>query len=117
MKTFLLISGGLLLLALVIVVVVFFYLSFQIKTTQSNLPSTTTTTTASVETGIEAEREATPAVHLRDLPINDSQQKVLETVGVEVDTFVITPAMQPARQKNLAPIEYKILSRETRQPH
>lgn len=91
MKKFLLISGGLLVIALLIVVSVFLYLSFQIKVEQPALGNSSTTVSITEAGQVEADNETIP---LRDLPISDSQQKVLETVGVDVDTFVITPAMQ-----------------------
>ncbi|MBP6881450.1 MAG: hypothetical protein KBC35_02385 [Candidatus Pacebacteria bacterium] len=104
MKKFLIISSILLVITIVLVVIVFYYVSFQLKSGQNAADTADApATTINEKTGTPATiSTATPTpIPLRDLPINDSQQKVLETVGVEIDTFVITPAMQVCAAEKL----------------
>ncbi|MCD5381297.1 MAG: hypothetical protein LR008_01845 [Candidatus Pacebacteria bacterium] len=43
-------------------------------------------------------------IPLTDLPLGDSQKSALETVGVDVDTFVITPGMISCTEEKLGAI-------------
>jgi hypothetical protein len=95
MKKFLLVSFALLVIALLMAVGVFYYLSFKlvpaapeqdvervadIKTTASSVEYSTNTVSAGIP--------------LRELPLEETQKKVLESLGIDVATFVISPAMQ-----------------------
>lgn len=99
------ISAVLLVSALILAAIVFYYISFELRSGQT---SANTPVIAPASTNIQASTTTTAStttvptsIPLRDLPINDSQQKVLETVGVEIDTFVITPAMQVCAAEKL----------------
>ncbi len=97
MKKFFIVSIVLLLIAILLAVGVFFYLSFNLK--QSQIPvSATQTESEVVNDSVEGKEVlSTPppeGIPLRNLPIGESQQAVLDTVGVDVETFVITPEMQ-----------------------
>lgn len=100
MKKFLLISLSLLIVALLMVVAVFFYVSIQLKQSQSEVVSIPTSENGSVTTTpLEPAVVAKPSapkdgIPLRDLPLGEGQRSVLETVGVDVDTFIITPEIQ-----------------------
>lgn len=100
MKKFLLISLSLLVVSLLMVVAVFFYVSVQLKQSQTEvvgLPATpqASTTKDSSEDAVAVESStAKEGIPLRDLPLGEGQRSVLETVGVDVDTFIITPEIQ-----------------------
>lgn len=96
MKKFLLISLGLLLLAILLVILVFLYISVQLNQSQSQTVGNTINHTPSSEvTGTSSTETTSPkAIPLRDLQLNQSQQSALDTVGIDVDTFVITPEIQ-----------------------
>lgn len=58
-------------------------------TVETNEPDRTTDAS-----GAEAESyELQKPIPLRDLPLSDSQKKTAATFGIDVETFVITPAM------------------------
>lgn len=103
MKKFLLISFCLLLIALLLVSAVFLYISMQLKQGQSqvesrlaNEPADQTTVTAESVTdkNTVTSTPATSGIPLRDLQLSDSQRSVLDTMGIDVETFVITPEIQ-----------------------
>ena len=93
MKLFLIITSSLLVTALIVTVCVFWYISGGIASSQM---APTATTDAGVETAGVVE-----GVPLRDLPLGDSQKSALEKVGVDVETFVITPVMQSCAAEKL----------------
>lgn len=93
MKKFLLITGSLLIIALLAVIAVFCYLSFQLKSSQVS----GTVEPATNEQGKVIDK----GIPLRDLPLTEGQRSTLETVGVDVDTFEITPAMQACAEAKL----------------
>lgn len=104
MKKFFIVSLGLLLIAILLAVGVFFYLSFNLK--QSQIPVSATQTELKVMNdpvgGEEVASTSSPeGIPLRDLPIGEGQQAVLDTVGVDVETFVITPEMQVCAAEKL----------------
>ncbi len=90
MKLFLIITSSLLVTSLIVVVGVFWYISNGLSSSQI-VP--VATPGQSGEESVES--VVVPAgVPLRDLPLEDGHKSALEKVGVDVDTFVITPAMQ-----------------------
>ena len=91
MKRFLIITFSLLAFALVVSVITYIFVVAQIQ----NQSSTVKSAPASAETSVAASASV-PAegIPLRDIPLTDTQKSTLETVGVDVETFVITPAMQ-----------------------
>ena len=94
MKKFFLVMFGLLVIALLSVIAVFCYLSLQIKSGQQAV--STGQAAGDTSSGVAAE-----GIPLRDLPLSDSQKSVLGTIGVDVDSFVITPAMQACAAEKL----------------
>ena len=103
MKKFLIISGSLLAIALLATVVVFWYISMQLKQGQSSVtaaPTSAATTTNTAE-AVANDTLAPAAIPLKDVPLTDAQRDVIETVGVDVETFVITPAMQACVMEKL----------------
>ncbi len=102
MKKFLIITASLLVIALILVVAVFWYVSAQLKQGQAAYTAPAALTeTGEPEVGTEAAPAATGGIHLKDVPLSDAQQNTLETVGVDVDTFVITPAIQACAAEKL----------------
>lgn len=109
MKTFLIISVGLLTITLGIVITVFLYLSFTVMPAreQSNLvPSVAveqplTLPALPIGTTTPSTTKAVVDIPLRDVPLSTAQQSVLETVGVDTDTFVITPEMQRCAEEKI----------------
>lgn len=99
MKQFILRSLVVLIAAIIFVVVVFlllqFYLGSSPKEVMNGVMDTETTgTTESAET--ETVVNTPPpegSIPLNTLPLSDAQRGALQTVGVDPDTFVITPAM------------------------
>lgn len=99
MKKFLLISFSLLLLSLLIVVAVFLCVSIELKQSQPEVPNgnegkSTTTTTPATGADPTTPTVAPTGIPLRNLQLNESQLSVLDKMGVDVDTFVITPEIQ-----------------------
>lgn len=98
MKKFLMISFILFFIALLIVVSVFLYISFQLNQSQSQVTNSATnesSVTQETTSGTAAVPTVAPeGIPLRNLQLNDSQRSVLNTIGVDVDTFVITPEIQ-----------------------
>ncbi|MCA9354534.1 MAG: hypothetical protein KC877_03380 [Candidatus Kaiserbacteria bacterium] len=99
MKKFLIISGSFLLGALVATVLVFWYVLQNIPQPAAGSAQTNETTSADTE-GV-ASSDATTGIPLRDLALSDAQLSVLDKVGIDVDTFVITPAMQSCAAETL----------------
>lgn len=98
MKKFLIVSGSLLGLALLATIAVYCYISVQLQSSQQTVPSAHNTTSSGVSSDTVAPVEGIP---LRSLPLSDAQADVLGKVGVDVDTFVITPAMQACAEEKL----------------
>lgn len=96
MKLFLIITSSLLVTALIISIVAYWWVMSQIPPVN---PITTETSSSSKvieqKTG-ETETLLVPdeGVPLKNLPLGDAQKSALKTVGVDVNTFIITPAMQ-----------------------
>lgn len=98
MKKFLIISSSLLILALLATVVVFFIVNKEIGSTPAAPEPEVETAIVFTEPSVTVPEEGVP---LRDLPLGDTQRSALETVGVDVETFVITPAMQVCAAEKL----------------
>ena len=89
------------LLAVVLVFIFVQYLLQQPSQTNTNVspvpapPTAVPTEVASEDSVINDEQmieEVTPSgVYLRDLPLTDSQRNVAETVGIDVETYYISP--------------------------
>jgi hypothetical protein len=103
MKKFLLVSFILLIIALLLVSAAFLYVSMQLDQGQSQVEGgpadePTDQTTATPESATDEDTAtptlATDGIPLRDLPLNDSQRSALDTMGIDVETFVITPEIQ-----------------------
>ncbi len=90
MKKFLIISVSLLIGAIIATVATFLYVTKELP--ESSQESTSVTETEAVPAAPHETVE--DGVPLRDLPLSDGQKSALDTVGIDVDTFVITPAMQ-----------------------
>ena len=108
MKKFLIASLILLLVALLISIAAFFYVSAQLQKSQLSVQTgtaeTATTTNANGGGTNETTQDSTEGIPLRDVPLSDSQRSVLETVGVDSETFVITAAMQECVEVKLGTI-------------
>lgn len=112
-KQFLLVGSLLIALALAIVVGVFLFLQFILVPVAPDETSLRATTTDNAAVPVESEAapetpavdsevlptqpEATPSsregIPLSDVPLSDQQKQALETFGVDVETFVLTPEM------------------------
>lgn len=108
MKKFIITSAILLALALLMVVAVFTWLLLQapsvpavvsdIEEAGSALLDTVTESATETERVTVDQVTAVPVVPaegipLRTLPLSDSQRSTIESFGIEVETFVITPSM------------------------
>lgn len=102
MNKFLVISVALLVIALTLTGIVFFYVSFMSPSNQSVVDIVPVTNIDTPVTSATPSATALVEIPLRDLSISDTQQEMLESVGIEVDTFVITPAMQDCAVKKLS---------------
>ena len=103
MKKYIVVGLLFLFIAIIIAVGVFFFLSFSLK--QNQLPEETMTV-PQIETGNSFEKTtSSPAIPLeiplRNLPISENQKAVLDTVGGDVEKFVITLEMQTCARKKL----------------
>lgn len=101
MKFFLVISFCLLLVALGVVVVVFWLVNMQLDVNAVTHPqatdlsvsiATTSAEVAAVESGLEMIVPA-EGLPLRDLPISATQERVISSVGIDIETFTFTPSM------------------------
>lgn len=101
MKKFLIISGSLLLGAIIATVFVFWYVTAELPASSSTAVEVETSQTQVDENEIEDPVVVSEGIPLRNLPLGDGQKSVLDTVGVEVETFVITPAMQTCALEKL----------------
>lgn len=79
----------------------FFYVSLQLQKSQLPVQSSTTETVITTNGASETTSEPTEGIPLRDVELSDSQRSVLDTVGVDSETFVITPAMQECAEEKL----------------
>lgn len=103
MKKFIVVSLGLMLLAVLVGIIAWLYV--QNLVLQSQVPvdnnsaevSPATTDTLKEEGTIQSTQVGdvlvTESIRLSDLPLTDAQKKAASTFGIDVDTFVITPAM------------------------
>lgn len=104
MKIFIWIVAAILFTALGAVVGVYFYIQHQLALSQVPVPALEATTTSEVvsDTTVTAPEPMTvDPIPLRSLPLTDGQKQTAETFGVDVETFVITPAMQVCAQEQL----------------
>lgn len=105
MKKFLVASFVLLLLALVATVVAFVWISQtfpQVDDVRNPTLATDETTEASdVTTEPTSTSTDFAPVPLKSVPLSAAQQQTLEFVGVDVETFVITSAMQACASTKL----------------
>lgn len=102
MKKFLLITAILLIIALLAAIAIFCYLSFSLKSSQVR-PVTPADEQASATADVIDETAPTEGIPLRDMPLSDGQRSVVETLGVDVETFTITPEMQACAEEALGP--------------
>ena len=132
MKKFLIISGSFLVGALVATVLVFWYVTVNLpaapkvppnESLKEDIPAapTTTVTTDSVVAEPESNKQpellespelpTVPAagIALRDVPLSDGQRTLLAGVGIEVETFVITPAMQRCAESTLGAVRLQAI--------
>lgn len=98
MKKFLIITGSFLIGALAATIIIFWYINSPVSpvsqiSADKNNPSQETATTSA--------EQPTAGVPLRDLPLSDAQKATLDTMGIDVETFVITPAMQDCAAEKL----------------
>ncbi|MCA9362379.1 hypothetical protein KC906_03305 [Candidatus Kaiserbacteria bacterium] len=102
MKRFLIVSTILLILAILCSIFVYILVTLQL---QPSAPAARERVVASTS----PEQSTSPAsdtvpvvgVPLRDLPLRDTQRSTLETFGIDVETLVITPAMQSCAVEKL----------------
>lgn len=98
MKKFIIVSAVLLVVALVAVVAVFFLVNGYLRTGGSRVPPNATTTDATPKTATTTipktlEKVPEAGLPLSDLPLSEKQKTVVETVGINPDSFVITKDM------------------------
>lgn len=97
MKKFLIVMVILLSIALIVAIGAFLYVSSKLK--ESSTVNVQTTSGESTQTQ-EVNYVEEGSIPLRDLPMSDSQKSIIETMGVDVDTYVITPeAIDCVREK------------------
>jgi hypothetical protein len=113
MRRFLILTFSLLIFALFVTVVVWYFVLQNIMSKQPAAPAPAATdmatTTASLDESLEMSivdddltLVSTPkSVPLRDLPLSDEQRSVVGAVGIDVETFVITPEMQSCAAEKL----------------
>lgn len=93
MKKFILISLFLLLTALLIVVSLFAYIQYQLRIASETTSTQTREGVLEVDSAAVPESNSDEGIPLKSLPLSEGQEKVLNTVGIDADTFVITPEM------------------------
>jgi len=116
MKRFLLFGLIALVIALVSTVAVFWYVQYQLQLNDearqvlSEQPAVDASSSAAAVTSADASTElrASPeeGIPLKSLPVNETQEKVLDAVGVDTETFIITPTMIDCAQKKLGMSRY-----------
>ena len=79
----------------------FFYVSMQLQKSQLSVSPSTAETAIATNDASETTSEPTEGIPLRDVELSDSQRSVLDTVGVDSETFVITPVMQECAEEKL----------------
>lgn len=88
-----------LIVALVSAAVTFFYVSSKLSEKQRLNDEYVQNKAQSSQTQ-EVDFVEEKSVPLKELPMNDSQKKVVETMGIDVETYVITPqAIDCAKEK------------------
>ena len=103
MKRFLIVTSILLALSLVISVASYLWVISQLPPVNP-VPEENSTPDKTESTPIEkAASTAIPpeGVPLRNLPLGDTQKSTLETLGVDIETFIISPAMQTCATEKL----------------
>lgn len=101
MKKFLIVSTILLIIALLMATAAFFYVSMQLQKSQLSVQSSTAENVPVTNDASATTSEPPEGIPLRDVELSDSQRSVLDTVGVDSETFVITPAMQECAEEKL----------------
>lgn len=114
MKYFLILSGSLLVLALLFVIGVFVYINLSLSapkgTSDEVAPepilepqqNPTSAEMTNNEDDVETpETVPVGGIPLRDLPLSEGQREMIAFAGIEVDTFIITPAMQQCAEEKL----------------
>lgn len=116
MKAFLISSLILLALALVFVVLVFLYVNFSLEPANTTVApesatssESSTAATATSETDLDTQQEeasSTPSVPREGVPLDslaltEGQREAIALVGIDVETFVITPEMQVCAEEAL----------------
>ena len=114
MKKFIIRGTISLLLAIALVIGVFIFIQYQfyleskdknVETGKSNLDMEIEDTREPVtdEVNVETPIEGIP---VSELPISDNQQKVLDTVGIDTESMVITPEMIECAKEELGEGRY-----------
>lgn len=108
MKRFLIITSILLLLSLVVSTATYFWVISQLPPADSKIDNESASELVATSSSVidETKQESLPVVPpdgvpLRNLPLGDTQKSVLEKVGVDVETFVITSEMQTCAAEKL----------------
>ena len=108
-KKFIIASAFVLLIALILAVGVFLFIQYELMRSQTheimNEETASTTSEASAPTSASANIPA-EGVPLRDLPLTDTQKSSLEKFNIDVDTFVVTPAMIQCAEKAVGSERY-----------
>lgn len=116
MKKFLITSSILLLVALILVVGVYWYVTLSVESSQQSATHHTASSsvvetnsdTSSAETA-ETAQMPSQGIPLRDLPLTEGQKEAVALVGIDVETFVITPAMQICAEEKLGSVRMQTI--------
>ena len=112
MKKIFVISFGLICLAVFLTILVWWYLQIIFKNSETKIlkPATEIRSNVSNEEAItepkdilSEDQEASGSIPLKDLPLSSNQIRALEAVGIEVETFVITPLMIDCVKEKISP--------------
>jgi hypothetical protein len=114
MKRFIKTSIILFLLALLVVVVIFLYIQVNLQTTPTDreaasrqppvvsvVPATTTQALEEPASQSSPEEAESAGIPLRNLALTDTQRSLAAGAGIDVETFVITPAMITCAEERL----------------
>lgn len=112
MKRYLFITFGFLVFSLILTIVVYWWIFLQMSPTDSVYDSDSSQIkenhSSSSESQItDKDNIGTTStlfvmdIPLRDIPLGETQKSILDKVGVDIDTFVITPAMQACASEKL----------------
>lgn len=110
MKRFIIVALLMLLTALITTVVVWYVLVGKLQTQndmflpENSAPTVPENSPQEIQVAEEeptAQNEEEGGIYLRDLPLTPSQRSMLETAGIDVETFVITEAMIACAKEKL----------------